>query len=295
MKVAFLRALALFLLVLPSSAIWACPKDQYNSCTLGVCICLPKIDGDVGKGAEDTKREANRLTHNVARELGKTPQALAECAANVSKCATEIASAPVALSAQSYIDGLYRQSEGRVHPLTPEFISLAQPYYSIDLHGVTYADDIDTGHGMVLAYCDRIFFTRSGNLWVDKNELHLVLHELEHLVQCQKRGRSTFLAEYIVKGLVDISQGRFNVHDSHEMERAADAKADRLTDALWDKIQSGAVPIPIAQRGIALPSQPVPRLCQTHVGTCPIPASSAPSGSSCFCYSPYGYIPGLTN
>ena len=93
-----------------------------------------------------------------------------------------------------------------MQPFSQEFISLAQPYYDIDLRGVTFADNINTGHGMTVAYCDRIFFTKNGNLWVDKNELHLALHELEHLVQCQKRGRSTFLAEYILKGAVDIAK-----------------------------------------------------------------------------------------
>jgi hypothetical protein len=35
----------------------ACPSDQYESCVLGACACLPKIGGDVGRGAEHLKNE----------------------------------------------------------------------------------------------------------------------------------------------------------------------------------------------------------------------------------------------
>lgn len=209
-----------------------------------VQILDPGCRGDICRGGQVITDETRRAINNLARELGKAPQAFEECLGDVPKCANEILSAPVALLAQAYIDGLYRQAEGKVHPFSPEFINLAQPYYDVDLRGVTFADNINTGHGMTLAYCDRIFFTHSGNLWTDINELHLVLHEIEHLVQCQKRGRRTFLAEYILKGAVDFANGRFNVHDVHDFEVAAEAKSNQLTDILWNKIHSGLVPVP---------------------------------------------------
>ncbi len=278
----------------------ACSDNEYEQCTLGICICLPKIGGDVGQLGERIKDEANRLVENVANELGKTPDAIRACIADVGKCVNEVMTAPVAVYAQAYIETLYRQSEGKTYPFSPEFVQLAQPHYDIDLNGITYADDIDTGHGMVLAYCDRVFFTRGGNLWQDKAELHLVLHELEHLVQCQKRGRRTFLSEYILKGVVDFASGRFNVHDVHEMEVAAEAKANALTDQLWAKIQSRTVPIPpeeLLPQPTMSPS-PIPpvlvpvRYCQTQVGTCELPATFVPMGTPCYCNTPYGQIPG---
>ncbi len=122
-----------------------------------------------------------------------------------------------------------------------------QPYYGIDLSKVTYAEGINTGHGRALAYCDRIFFTKPGNLWLDKSELHLTLHEIEHLVQCQQRGRRTFLVEYILKAGMDAMKSRqVDVHDMIDMERAAEAKAARLTNIVWDKIQKMRHMAPVA-------------------------------------------------
>lgn len=205
------------------------------------CKCLPKIDGPLGKAGEESKRAVN----NLARELGKTPAAIQECMNDVPKCANEIISAPLALPVQAYIDGLYRQSEGKTRSFSPEFVALAQPYYSVDLRGITYADDINTGSGMSVSFCDRIFFVGHGNLWQDKNELHHVLHELEHTVQCQRRGKRTYLAEYVLKASLDVVKtGQFKVHDVHDFEVAAEAKANQATDLLWNKIRSSPIPIP---------------------------------------------------
>ncbi len=216
---------------------------------LNLPIPTPQIDpecrGDLCKAVEGAGKEVVRTIENVARELGKTPQAIQECLTYVERCATEIMSAPLALHAQAYIEGLYRQSEGRVQSFSPQWIALTQQYYDVDLRGVTFAEDINTGHGQTLAYCDRIFFTHSGSPWTDKDELFLTLHEMEHLVQCQKRGRRTFLAEYLLKGAVEIvKNGTFNVHDLHEFEIAANEKARSLTDLLWNQIQASRASSP---------------------------------------------------
>jgi hypothetical protein len=182
-----IRLLSIALVVWPI-ATHACSDNEYEQCALGVCWCMPTIDGTVGQVGEEEKRGVN----NIARELGQTPQAIQECLGNMQGCATEVLSAPIAIYLQAYLEWLYRQSEGRTKSFSPQFIALFQPYYSIDLRGVTYAEGINTGHGQAVAYCDRIFFIKPGNLWVDKSELHLTLHEIEHLVQCQQRGRRTF-------------------------------------------------------------------------------------------------------
>lgn len=247
-----MKKLFFFLIFITFSLnVYPCGSNEYEQCyracvipnifgggcsqEIKDCKCLPKIQTGPLEPVVD---ESKRAISNLARELGKTPEAMQECFANVQRCATEIMSAPTALLAQAYIDGLYRQSEGRVQSFTPEFINMTQRYYQIDLRGVTYAENIDTGHGQSLAYCDRIFFTHPGNVWEDKNELFLTLHEIEHLVQCQKRGRRTFLSEYLLKGLSDVAKnGTFDVHDLHDFEVAADAKANQLTDVLWNQIQ----------------------------------------------------------
>lgn len=232
---------------LSATSVFACGDldilCQQREGKLNLPIPTPRIDpecrGDLCRAAQGAGQEVGRTIENVARELGMTPQAIQECLTYPQRCANEIMSAPVALLAQAYIEGLYRQSEGRVQSFSPQWIALTQQHYDIDLRGVTFSENIDTGHGQTLAYCDRIFFTHSGSPWTDKNELFLTLHEMEHLVQCQKRGRRTFLSEYLLKGLVDIGKnGTFDVHDLHEFEIAADAKANSLTDMLWNKIQS---------------------------------------------------------
>lgn len=228
--------------VLHSPSVFACP-DGYSRNDFG--MCMPNIGGDIGSAGQGAIDETRRVVNNLARELGKTPEAIQECMNNVPRCANEIISAPLALPVQAYIDGLYRQSEGRTHSFSPEFIALAQPHFGVNLGRITYADDINTGSGMSVSFCDRIFFAGHGNLWQDKNELHHVLHELEHTVQCQQRGKRTYLAEYVLKAGADIVKtGRFNVHDIHDYEVAAEAKANQLTDLLWNEIRSGTIAVP---------------------------------------------------
>ena len=299
----------LVFLLIPNSA-YACAENEYEQCwridlgPLGVakdCKCLPKVGGTIGQAGEESKRTIN----NLARELGKTPEAIASCLSDVGKCAHEIMSAPLALPVQAYLDNLYRQAEGRTYPFSEEFIALAQPYYSVDLRGVTWANDINTGHGMTVAVCDRIFFSGHGNIWNDKDELHLVLHELEHTVQCQRRGIRTYLAEYVLKASMDIVRtGRINVHDIHDYEVSADAKADQLTPVLWQMIASGSTPIPADEEPVFsgnIPSQqqtPFPqtmipvRYCQTPTFTCSIPPTMVPIGTPCTCNTPNGRIQG---
>lgn len=272
-----------------SSAVLACGDldllCKQREGELNIPLPDPECRGDLCRTADGATKEARRAIDNVARELGKTPEVIQACLGNVPRCVNEILAAPVALLAQAYIDGLYRQAEGKVYPFSNEFINLAQPYYEIDLRSVTFADDINTGHGMVLAHCDRIFFTKSGNLWTDRNELHLVLHELEHLVQCQKRGRRTFLTEYLLKGAVEITKnGQFNIHDLHEFEVSAEAKANHLTNSLWASIQNGSVPVPLSTGGGQSYPVSIPvRYCSTPILTCNIVPKMVPMGTPCFC------------
>jgi hypothetical protein len=276
--------------------------DQFLPSTITDC------NGDLCQAGSVMTEETKRAINNLAIELQKTPEAIQVCINNVPQCATEILSAPLAAHVQAYIEGLYRQSEGRTYSFSHEFIALAQPYFSVDLKGITWANDINTGTGgMSVSYCDRIFFAGNGDLWRDRNELHLVLHELEHTVQCQARGKRTYLAEYVLKaGLDVIKNGTFNVHDIHDYEVAADKKADQVTGIIWNKIQSGTVSIPVsvtASDGNIIPPPRITggnqsitqtmvpvRFCKTQMGTCQIPPAMVPMGSPCFCNGPYGQV-----
>ncbi|MBB3239201.1 hypothetical protein FHW68_000673 [Pseudomonas sp. Tn43] len=291
-----------------ASYSYACGDAEYESCwrvDLGPfgeardCKCLPKVSGPIGQAGNEIRDAID----NVANELRATPDAVKDCIADISRCTINVLAAPLAIPVQAYITALYKQSDGKVKPFSPEFISMVQPYYGVDLNGLTYADDINTGHGMTVSYCDRIFFVGHGNVWQDKSELHHALHELEHSVQCKRRGSQAYLSEYVLKaGLDVVRSGRFNVHDVHDYEVAAENKANQLTDMLWAKIEAarafaaggnaGPLPVPPPFNPTAPPSSLV-KHCDTPYGTCGIPPTMGFIGARCFCNSAYGQILGL--
>jgi hypothetical protein len=275
------------------------PVDAFACGDLDVvCRAQEAIDpdcrGDLCKVVRPVNREADRLVNNVANGIENAPGAIQECLSDVGQCVQNILSTPLAAAQLAWLESLNRQAEGRLYNFSPQFINLTQQYYDVDLRGVTWAEGIDTHIGSTVAICDRIFFTEvGGNVWQDKNELWLTLHEMEHLGQCQRRGRNVFLAEYILKGLVQIPQGFTNIHDNIDMEAAANRKADELTDMLWQQIRSGAVPVPgpTASTTTASPVVTFPvRFCQTPAGACQIPPAMLPMGTPCYCADAYGNV-----
>jgi hypothetical protein len=46
------------LLIIATSVAYACPPNQYESCFLGACVCLPEIGGTVGDTFEHIKKES---------------------------------------------------------------------------------------------------------------------------------------------------------------------------------------------------------------------------------------------
>ncbi|UST66042.1 hypothetical protein NF673_09920 [Pseudomonas moraviensis] len=257
---------------------------------------MPVVSGPLGKAGNQIRDAID----DVASELRASPHAVKDCISDISKCTINVLAAPFTLPLQLYITGLYKQSEGKVRSFSPEFISMVQPYYDVDLSGLTYADDIDTLHGMTVAYCDRIFFVGHGDVWRQKGELYHALHELEHTVQCKKRGAQVYLSEYVLKaGLDVVKKGELNVHDVNDYEVAADNKANQLTDVLWAKIQAARA---VAAGGVAgqspasfhpvVPAAAVVQYCDTPYGSCNFPPAMGYSGASCFCNSVYGQISG---
>lgn len=53
-QVKLLQLLAVLWAAIYSSAVFACPDDQYEQCLFGsFCYCLPKAGGDVGKNSPE--------------------------------------------------------------------------------------------------------------------------------------------------------------------------------------------------------------------------------------------------
>jgi len=297
-----IRAIAVLVTLAGLSPLsYACGRDEYEQCWrieipfIGEgkdCKCLPKVGGAAGRIGEELKPTIGA----VAEEVRKSPQAIANCIGNVGTCIRDVVASPAAALIMVYMDGLDKQSVGKSGPMSAELIALAQPYYSVDLNGITSAQGIDTGHGQTVAYCDRIFYApKNINVWEKKEDLHLVLHELEHTVQCQRRGKQTYLAEYILKGGLDIiKSGHFDVHDMHDYEVAAEAKADQVTPIIWQQIRqrmatgwsrgsSTAGSSTVGGSNSPVNQQQWLNFCQTQWGVCAIPPVIGYRGTACSC------------
>ena len=119
MNRALIQLPVLFVMLLACTSGFACGDldliCKQREGQLNLPIPTPRLPdsecrGDICKTISPVTEESKRAVNNLASELGKTPQAIQECLGNVPRCATMIMSAPVAIWAQAYIDGLYRQA-----------------------------------------------------------------------------------------------------------------------------------------------------------------------------------------
>jgi len=163
-----------------------------------------------------------------------TGDQLKNCFANPSGCPATILSSFAYQQMSAIVDGyityLRGQGHGRWKHLPQEIVQAVQYRYPMtNLSAVTYAENINTIHGQHITIGNEIYFTRNIEL-SEYDDLELMFHELEHVLQYARRGGvRPFLAEYILKvpSLV-ISHRSFSVHDEHDMEQAANAKATEV-------------------------------------------------------------------
>lgn len=86
-----------------------------------------------------------------------------------------------------------------------------------------------TPSGNAITLENQIFFPIPLNPEGEPSDLGLLLHELEHVVQWKKKGKNTFLAEYVCDTGRNLSSfDQVKIHDSLNIERAADAKSNAL-------------------------------------------------------------------
>lgn len=186
------------------------------------------------------KRLDEHLDH-AGGELSNAPESWTRCLSNPGGCAEQtlkrIPYQSVSPIIERYKQDLYNQASGRWKSLPRDFVEAAQDHYpEIALNSIRYATDINTWHGQALTWHYHIFFPRDINLDTYQ-DVEWMLHEIEHVVQYERRGgEREFLGEYVLKtvGKV-IQQGNFNVHDYVDIEEAATRKADRLKDAVYDQ------------------------------------------------------------
>ncbi|MGO7675073.1 DUF4157 domain-containing protein [Rhizobium ruizarguesonis] len=161
-----------------------------------------------------------------------------DCVADISKCPGAILSQVTAdvlrPIVSAYISSLEQQANGKWQTIPASYLASAQQYYSVDLHQVRYATNINTLHGQAITIGYEVFFPEN----IDFNTragTELVSHELEHVVQYANRGGiNPFIAEYVAKSAGQvISKRSFSVHDYVDLEAAANAKQDQVADAIY--------------------------------------------------------------
>lgn len=147
--------------------------------------------------------------------------------------------------AQTY-ETLLRGRSRSWHTLPSELIDAVQPAYKVDLSEIRFATSAPTANGQAQTFGDTIYFPRKIDLR-NRDDLRWMLHELEHSVQFANAtyGKSGKLCEYVFK-----SVGTGFQHDSIDMERAADRKADALIDYAYAAMTGELMPF-LLKMGLA--------------------------------------------
>jgi hypothetical protein len=197
------------------------------ACVLGLCAALaaatPALAWDpvrdiTGKRVDQHAQDFTNSMDKLRRRPLKYP------VERMGEIVMDVCSSPL----RAYEGGLRAQVRGW-RQLPPRLINaLARHYPQVNLRDIRYAESISTAGGAAQTFERRIYFPT----WLDfgnPSDVHWLLHELEHTVQYERRrGRSTMLCEYMAKAI-----GNGLRHDSIDMERAADRKADALLDLAY--------------------------------------------------------------
>jgi hypothetical protein len=130
----------------------------------------------------------------------------------------------------SFFAFLERQARDKLKPIPEPLRDRLKPFYAVDLDTVRYAEGIDTlQEGNAVTVDRHIFFPEPIDL-TKRGDAHWLFHELQHCVQyAALGGKVPFLRKYLGQVVDGVVKSRtFNVHDLLELEREADATADRV-------------------------------------------------------------------
>lgn len=166
----------LFAAIVP--AAFACPDDQYESCILNACICLPKVGGEVGRVGEQIKRETNAETQGPI--LAAWIQGSRDTAVGTSK--------PIPRHIRNQLTGYIREDV------------LNKAKYKVGDNGIlnlaglsiAYGDRIFGSDVTAVALIDVIVFRNNA----DANDPALWAHELTHVQQFTDWGVLDFGKRY---------------------------------------------------------------------------------------------------
>lgn len=246
-------------LTIYSSSTLACPDDQYEQCVLGACVCLPKIGGAVGQGAEHLKRET----------IGQTGGPILE----------------------QWLIGSRNSAIGTSQPIPPQIRQALTGYIENDILNRARFKVGDNGilnlAGLTIAYGDRIYgrevdavtlidlivFRNSNDAY---NNPALWAHELTHVKQFRDWGTRDFSIRY--------------ARDSNGVEDQAYAVGNGYNNWKASQYQAQQPPIFQPQQPMGLPAQQNGSVCVTQVNSC---QWFGPVGWNCMCASPWGLQSGV--
>ncbi len=144
---------------------------------------------------------------------------------------------PVSIAAYPVLVGSYftyrdkMLDEGHVVSVPPCLYQIIRDDYHLDPVSVNIRMDVtDTpSSDTAITLENTIFFPYDFDVLEDQYSLHWLLHEIEHITQWRDKGVAGFIAEYVCATGVNIEKfDLLEIHDGIQLERAADAKADRL-------------------------------------------------------------------
>lgn len=144
----------------------------------------------------------------------------------------------------SYLDDyetfLENQPQVSLRPLPQNLVDMLNIYYScdFDLGRVSYADNVDTGHGNAITIEFNIYFPRQVDFSHPLRNLDdfiWLLHELEHVRQfMQQGGVVAFLTKHLWEdGPQILVRGSFNMHNNTVLEQDAEGNAAEVLADVW--------------------------------------------------------------
>jgi hypothetical protein len=297
---------ALFVLMTWSISALACdPNEECSS-------CLASAFGHCIQHGNDPVCEVRKRACQVAPPIVNTPGSpfgpggplqqggpvpinqVQQCISNLSACPAQIIATigyqTVKPIVDQYIGFLQNQAGSNLYGLDQSFVNQIQRFYSVDLHNVRYAININTVHGSNITIGNTIYFVKGMN-FSDPNDAWTLYHELEHVVQyAQRGGVEPFLSEYILKAGGSVLRGgnSVDIHDNIDLENAANAKANQVANAAPSPVSfpGGPPPQPPGPSGFPA-NQLLGSICRTPVLVCLLPGPG-PQGIGCFCGTPYG-------
>ncbi len=219
------------------SGAHACAANETRQCIGPACACVfdPSKDRNLRDAANAVGGAIQGTIDYAQRSINDCLARPLQCPESVIKGAPAQVVRPIIVAYQNH---LVTQANNRGWRRLPDWFvkEFSGRYPEIDLNSIRYATSVDTIHGSAISLCRYIYFP-SGLVLSDRTDRTWMLHELEHSVQCaRKGGEDNYLSEYMAHSVGTIASCRcINVHDDIGMERAASAKASDVSSAYgWE-------------------------------------------------------------